>query len=237
MAWDAQYGRATPEDWRPLIDDMTNVQRMVHMAGRVDSVGESEMAERLFREARETYRQTLQDEVNKVGCSGKKVIPPSVGPELSALRDRADWAAASVANTYNLELAKEIKNIRNATPTANRHVYAYRLYNKSGSWDGAYWTRKATEVAQVETMTTVNAATADFYERNKGLVEVIEAYVVPFVAECPVCQEAVAGNPYKSASEIYGLYGLPVHPGCPHMVDSHAKKLTAAECKELWLGI
>lgn len=237
LAWDTQYNdRATPEDWKPVVSGMSKVQKVVHLAGRVDSVGQKEIADRLFKSARETYRQTIQDELNKAGCAGQKTIVPRAGRELSALRERANWAASSIANTYNLKLANEIIRIGNDTPSANRNTYAYRLFNNSDSWDKRYWAEKAQEVAEVESMTTINAGIADFYERNKGLVEVSEAFVVPFVAQCPICQEIVSHNPFRSVEAVYNQYNLPVHIGCPHSVDVHTKKVSASQCKELWVG-
>lgn len=235
--WDSSYEeRATESQWKSVVAKMTDVQKKVHLAGRRDKLDQKDLADRLFRESRETYKQTLQDELNKWGCSGQKAVTPDKGRELSAIRERADWAAESIANTYNFELAKEIVRIGQDTPTANRNVYAYRLYYSKASWDGAYWKEKATQVSQIETMTTVNAATADFYARNGDRLAPT-ANIVPFQAVCPICQELVANNPYKTPDEAYNASVLPVHVGCVHRVEVvPPERLSQSECKSLWAG-
>jgi hypothetical protein len=164
------FERATPADWAKLVQEMSDVQQLVHLTGRMTVFDNQELGNRLFAEARETYRQTLSREAMRLGCKGS-TVPLAAGPELSALRGRADWAAGSVGGTYNLNLAKEIFRIYDETPTANRHVYAHRLYYAPNAWDKRYWADKSTEISQVETMTSVNAATADFYARNGDIAE------------------------------------------------------------------
>jgi len=213
---------------------MSPVQRLVHLTARWTGDDQKRLADKLFAEGRETYRQTLQTQLNAVGCSGTKAVSPSVGPELKAIRDRANFAGDTVGNTYNVEMAREIIRIGQEVPTANRHVYASRLFYRGG-WDGRYWQAKNVQIAQVETMTMVNAATADFWSRNGDLLEG-QAVVRPYAAVCPICIEAVGGNPYKSVDEVYNLYELPVHFGCPHFADPQPKKLNPRECKLLWAG-
>jgi len=213
---------------------MAKVQKMVHLAGRMTVADEADLAERMLGHQAETYRQTLEAEAARLGCPQTAASP--TGDELEALQERADWAAASIAGTYNLNLAKEIRLIGEVTPTANRHVYASRLYYADGAWDREYWMSKAVEVAQVESITVINAAVSDFYAHNDGIISPM-AHVIPYLAICDLCQEMVAGNPYSSVAEVFRLYEIPPHPGCPHQAESlPARRLSAEECALLWMG-
>lgn len=228
--------RATEADWRPLVDAMTDVQRLVHLGGRMDQADRDEFQKRRFDQARETWKQAMQQEVNRWGCAGTKALPPSGGQELSDIKDRTDFAADSVTGTYNLNLAKEIIRIGQDTPTANRHVYAYRLFYTPGGWDARYWAAKEVEVAQNESMVHINAAIEAFYNRNGDLLQP-EANVVPFTAAEEVCQGIVDGNPYRSVQVVYQKFDLPVHPNCPHTAQAVAdKRLSPSVCRELWVG-
>lgn len=229
------HGLATESDWRPLIGQMSQVQKMVHLAARMDRQSRKEYERRLFEEGRETYRQTLQDELHRWGCPEQIALAPEKGPELKAIKDRAVWAARSISDTYNLFLARAILAIGEETPTANRHVYAHRLYGSSG-WDSEYWRVKARLVAEIETMTMVNAGLADFYDRNGDLLTP-EAEVIPLVAVCSICKAMVAGNPHKTIQAVYARYDIPPHPGCPHRPQVVAdRKLKRDECQRLWAG-
>ncbi len=235
--WGLAYpDRATEADWRPLLDEMTDTQRLVHLTARMTADDVTEIGDRLFTEGREAYRESISAEISRWGCTGR-AVGPVAGPELTAIRERADWAATSITGTYNLNLAKEIIRIGADTPTANRNTYAFRLFKASDSWDALYWQRKQTEVAQVETMTMINAATADFYVRNGDMLQPT-ANVIPQMAVCPICQAMVDGNPWPSVDEVYRQFDVPPHLNCPHYVDATPdRRLTADECRQLWVGV
>ena len=230
--------RRTPSDWEPLVAEMSDVQKMVHLTARWTGDDIGEFADRQFGQAKATYEQALTQELRGWGCSGSGVL--GEGPELTAVRERADWASTSVAHTYNYELAKEINRIGEDAPKANRHVYAYRLYHGPGSWDKGYWVSKNDEIAKVESMTMINAAKADFYERNPQLYELQgEAWVIPLDTVCPICESYVSANPYDSMEAGYRQTVLPAHVNCPHFLQimSRERKLQTAECADLWAGI
>lgn len=229
--------RRTTAEWQALLDDMSPVQSLVHMAGRMGADDQERIADQIFDSARTAYRDAIQEEINKWGCAGLSAVVPEAGPELSALRARADWAAESIVGTYNYELAREIVAIGKQVPTANRHVYAYRLFYMEGSWDGGYWQDKATEVAQIETMTAINAAIADFYFRND--LEPQMVMIEPQVAVCDICKAMVDGNPWDSVEEVNRLFVFQPHPGCPHHLDvvSGGQRLSPQQCFDLWVGV
>lgn len=236
--WESVYpdeARAKPSDWQKVVGGMTRVQKLVHLTARWIGDDQAALSKRLFDQGRETYKQGLQSELNKWGCPTVKAVAPAVGSELSAVRERADWAAESVTNTYNLKMAQRIVEIGVEAPKANRHVYAYQLFHGTG-WDADYWTAKSQQVAEIESMTMVNAATADFYARNGDIVQG-DAFILPTAAVCDICKELVDRSPFRSADEVYRQYDLPVHVNCPHFVDVRAKRLTQQECRMLWAGV
>lgn len=228
--------RATEADWQAYVATLTDVQKLVHLSARMDQQARDEFRKRRFDEARQVWKQTLQKELDKWGCAGTKALPPSHGQELNDIADRADFSADSVTNTYNLELAKAIRRIGEEVPTANRYVYAYRLFYSPGGWDHGYWLEKSVQVGQIETMTHINAAVEAFYMRNGDLLEP-EANVIPMETVCDICKEIVAGNPYKDVDTVYRMYDLPAHMGCPHVAQAVAnKRLNPMTCRELWAG-
>jgi hypothetical protein len=234
--WDVAAQRKTQSDVNGVVDGLTSVQRLVHLAGRLTSDDRNELADRLFNDGRQAYRDALQNELSKWGCHGSQAFVPDTGPELTAIRDRADWAAQSVTHTYNYELANAITAVGNEVPTANRHTYAFRLFYQDSSWDKGYWEDKSTQVAQIEMMTVINAAVADFYARNT--LEPASVVITPYFAVCPICKDMVDGNPYDSVDDVVRQYVIPPHVGCPHHITTTAsERLTPRQCETVWAGI
>ena len=219
-----------PRDWHSIFDGMSEVQKKVHLLFRRTEENVEEWREKLLRESRETYEETLREEVRSIGCGDPGPLYLGAGRELRGLNDRAKFASTSIVNTWNWDLANKIVAIRNETPTANRWVYAYRIQQ----WEPQHWAAKGQEIAMTETGWAVNRAKQDFYRHND--VDLEGAEVRPYRTACPVCASYVAGNPYKSMDDGYRKTQLPAHPKCPHYLEAVAKKLTADDCKSLWLG-
>jgi hypothetical protein len=224
--------RRGEEDWRKLVDEMSDVQKLVHLAYRKTADDEEEWADDIFKNNRKTYTDTLDEEAAAWGCHP----PPASltrGPILKAIHDEADESGRSIVGTFNYDLALEIRRIGRETPTANRHVYAYRL--RTWVQERDRW--KLPQITTIETFKTVNRAQDDFYRFNDLPQEGAE--VVPYVTPnmCPICAEYVAGNPYPSMQELLRQCQLPAHPHCPHYGRViPARRLTRQECRELWLG-
>ena len=217
--------------WQPLFNSMTRVQKLVHLAYRRDSTYIREMGDSLFHRLRDAYQETLRREAIAIGCPDPGPVWVNEGPGLSALRQRADWAAESVANTYNYDLAVEIHHIRQETPTANRNVYAFRLLQ----WETERARWKNPQISLTETFWAINYAKEEFHRFN--VIDVSYAEIRPFNTVCPICAELVSANPYPSVAAIFVETLLPVHANCPHY--AHAvvgTKPTTMECKDLWLG-
>ena len=218
-------------DWQSLVKNMTDVQKLVHLAYRWTADEQRVWRDKLFKENRYRYELAIQEEVKVLGCADPGRVQLGQGPELKAVARHAEDSAGSIINTYNYDLARAIAQVAADTPTANRYTYAYRLE----SWIQARSATKDTQIGLTETSWSINQAKRDFYRRNDHLLN--KAEVAPYDTKCPVCAGYVAGNPYKSVEELYRKCTLPAHPKCPHAARViTGQPLTAKECRELWKG-
>jgi hypothetical protein len=225
--------RRTPDEVDAQVEQLTRVQRLVHLAARMTDDDERDLAGHLKRDNVLTYEEALTQLARQHGCH---MAEGHLGNNdvRRDIRDAADWSAASVVNTYNYELARAIRSVGEGAPTANRHVYAYRLFHAPDSWGRGYAAQKAEQVAQFERWQAINLAIGHFYQFNDVGEEYAE--VRPYDTVCPACAEYVAGNPYRSIAELYRRTILPAHLGCPHYGAAVGGRVASGECEELWLG-
>jgi hypothetical protein len=218
-----------------VVGDMSQVQKLVYLAGQMDSFEAGEWADEVFDMRRHAYESAIEAELALYGCGGKAYA--TTGPELRKMRQEANTVGAGIANTYNYWLAREIVAIGEDTPTANRHVYAHRLFYAEDNWAGSYWAGKQEVIGATETASGANWGLESFYRNNGGSLDDGGAEVVPYPTVCPVCASYVEGNPYKSMEDLYNKCMLPAHPHCPHFgTPIDPKRLSAGECAELWRG-
>jgi hypothetical protein len=218
--------RQVPRDWRSLVDGFTPVQKLVHLAMRLDDFEVDRIKGQLLRTGRMAYENELTAQARLVGCKSRRGQLTS-GPSLSALNDLYLQHATGIVNTYNYDLAGAILAIRSEVPTANRHVYARRLQG----WDSR---RKAWKNPQVEQSTTGYAramAQRDFHRYNN-----IDGVAVlrPEAAACPVCAGWVARGEVNV--RVAANNPPPYHPNCPHLWRVRPGRVPAGECADLWMG-
>ena len=60
-----------PLDWQAVVEKMTNVQRMVHLAMRYDVYDEERIRSDLLKERRRAYEDELTIQAGRVGCPGR----------------------------------------------------------------------------------------------------------------------------------------------------------------------
>lgn len=226
----AEKGLKERRNWRAVVDQMTDVQKLAHLAGRWIEDDVDTWRKRIFASGRAVYEETIREEVKALGCMDPGRVILQEGAEVKELSSRAQWAAESIVNTYNYDLAQQILQIAKDAPRANRHVYGSRIW----TWHEARKPQKAQQVQMVEQAWAMNRAKEAFHQYNAILAQ---AEVFPYPTVCPVCAEYVAGNPYSSMDELYRRCELPRHAGCPHhgrpLLD---RKLTREECAGLWIG-
>ena len=214
-------------DWRVVVDEASNVMRLVHLAGRKDPFDVEEMRGRLLKRRQQLYEDELAVQAGRVGCPNRRGRL-TTGPSLKALDDQSRADAESIINTYNYDLALAIQHIRQEVPTANRHVYSYRLRN---TWEPKRVAWKDKQIAQHTEGQARALAQQDFIRFNA-----IEGYAVlePKEAVCPVCQGWVTRGQVRMRVAMNNP--PPYHPSCPHGWRTEPDKLAKSECPNLWMG-
>lgn len=213
-------------NWEPLVNGMTNVQKMVHLAMRYDSYDADRIRVELLRQRRLCYEQELTDQAARLGCPGR-VGRLGNGDILSELNDTSREDGQSIANTYNYDLAIAIQNIGVEHPRANRTVYAAQLRQ----WEQARAKYKNPQIQQYTEVSARSRAQQDFYTYN---VATGYALLVPEQAVCPVCLGWLDRGPvplYVAEADP-----PPYHANCPHRWKVIPGKVSEEECALLWMG-
>lgn len=208
---------------RVTFDDLSDVGRLVYLMFQKTPADIEGLAEELFREGRRTAEEALLQEAQAVGC-GVLSVHLTSGELLSWVRERADWAAGKICDTYNSDLINAIYRIIQETPTANRWVIAYRLQ----SWEAQRQGWKTGQIATTEAFVISNEAKMRFYEMNK--VTEPEAWF-GYSLQCEVCQGIAKKNPHTLAEAE--AIGLP-HINC--LDQWHIRGGEMVDCADLWLG-
>lgn len=214
-------------DWRAAVNNLSDVGRLVHLAGRMDGVDEEQIRTELLRIRRTSYESELSIQAGRVGCPGRSGML-TAGPSLSALNEMSVRDAGSMVNTYNYTLATRIQAVRDETPTANRHVYAYRI----SGFMNAKVTDKSSVSAGYADSTARSMAQQDFYSFNSASMGT--AQLEPRAAVCPICRG------WSNRGEVLMPVALnnppPYHPRCPHFWRTNPQKVARDECPNLWMG-
>ena len=214
-------------DWHVLVDAMTNVQKLVHLAMRYDMVDQERIRGELLRVRRLAYEDELNIQAASVGCAGRKARLGN-SPILSALNGMSERDAASIVNTYNYDLPIATRNIGIEVPRVNRYTYAARLR----TWEAARSKWKTPQIEQFTELSARALAQVDFYKYNGELMGV--ARLEPRAAVCPICQGWIdrGGVPVRVAINN----PPPYHPRCPHLFHITPKQVAKSECPLLWMG-
>ncbi len=141
----------------------------VHLALSVDTVGRKERADLLYQQARSLYDKALTEAIAEVGCSGPGHL--SGGAELSALKKRAEWSAASIAKTYNKDLLTMVEaaeadwvDVHGSKKGMTRLWLAKTVRPAIQERDA--W--KETQIGVTEQTWVNDKATQDFLARNRN---------------------------------------------------------------------
>ncbi len=224
------------------VDYPSPVQALIGQLFGFSPQDEAKLADQLFEESVDDYAATLVGEAQMAGYPVSFVSVKDV-QVLDRLRQRAEFAAQSIARTYNEELKRQIVRIAEDNPRANRRAYARQLED----WDKGRMQRKVEEVAVTEQGWAMHEAKRDFAANNPGLTGI--ARVMPEVASEPICEQllGLGEMPLEDGLRL----SLPAHPHCVHWLeiawacDMSARKawaepyITKVECPtadQLWLG-
>jgi len=209
------------------------MQTMVHLAFWKDSYDRKQLADEINWRAREHYEAVLGNQMRAVGCDPARVRLEE-NSELSVLRERSDWAAASIVDTYNRDLRTATNRIvdqwvaeKGSLKGLNRNILAYRV--REWSVDRAEW--KDRQIVITEATAMAHRAASQFLHYNGIGADV---WIVPVTAVCEICQALVDGSPYTP--EQARMLNLPAHPGCPHALKAIVDPDTVPPCADVWRG-
>lgn len=192
------------------------------------------LQEHLFTQAKGDFAAAMREQLRQVEFD-VGAVEVTDRRMLARLNERAAFAARSIAVTHERQLVAEIRRIAEATPKANRRLFAKRL---------AEWERKRNVWHLPSVAVTEMATTQDLVAREFIAMNNVEgrARVTPDTAAEPVCQELVDRGwmPLSEATAI----GLPVHVGCPHSLEIQIEQQSIAPLTEfepgttpgLWVG-
>lgn len=216
-----------PRDWRPIVEDFTRVQRLVHLSWRLQPEDAVDVQQQIFGQKRRAYEDQLATEAAAVGCAGRKGVSSPV--TLSRMMEESREEALGIINTYNYDAAVAIRNIYTETPTANRNVYAKRL----ADWEEIRADWKSKQILLWDTTKWQDQATVDFLANNPELADGYAIVQPQSTAVCDVCRYWVGQGkvPINRMEE----QRFPVHVNCPHTWDVHYKG-KADDCSKLWVG-
>lgn len=205
---------------------MPDVQKLVHLAYRRDSVDIEQRRAQLLRVAQRAYESELTAMAARVGCPDRR---GRVGawPTLTMLNDQALTWAEGIANTYNYDVAIAIIGIGQANPRANRHTYAAGLRE----WEAARQDWKEPQI-QEYTNNWARARAQEDFKRYNGTLGTAE--LVPKSAVCPICAGIIARGKIPLREALND--SPPYHANCPHSWLVNADRVPREQCPLLWMG-
>lgn len=213
-------------NWHEQFDEMTRVQKLVHLAKRyaIDEIATVKAA--LMRLQRRAYEAEITIQAQHAGCDRQGHLTNEFimsDLELSA-RDNSE----DIANTYNYDLAIAIQKLSHQNPRGNRHYYAFHL----GVWEVARDEWKVKQIQQFESNTARALAMKHFSQRNRDIMGT--AKLVPKKAVCPICIGWVERGVVPLRVAVNNP--PPYHVNCPHRWHTVLDKIPAELCRELWIG-
>jgi hypothetical protein len=201
------------------------LKRRLMVAFEYSTPDERTLTESIYRQRAEAWQGALTEQARTLG-SGRQGKAPSGGDQRYLLGEsRKD--AASIRQTFNRDLGRQIEKLYAANPDGNRQYYVDALTqwaDERAAWKDyqitLYNNKTARHYAQ-QRFRQENATRAARY-RAKGPAPVCNDCAAAFAAGV-VGQAFVNANPF------------PFHPGCPHEWQIIEMGAWVA-LDELWVG-
>jgi hypothetical protein len=224
--WNEAVLQDKQRNWPAVVENMTNVQRLVHLAMRQGPEDETRIRNEVLEARRRAYVSEMTILAKRVGCSNRSG-KLTTGPTLSDFSDDSQEDGESIVNTYNYDLAHAILNIAQEVPTANRHTYVSRLR----SWESERSVWKSKQITLNTDGLARQRAIDDFGRFND--IEGV-AVLKPDGAAEEICQgwQARGEVPLREATRN----PPPYHLNCPHYWEPILNRVSRQECQELWVG-
>lgn len=209
----------------PDISALSNVQRLVHLAVRHDSVQQDAIRAELTKARARAYNDELAIQARRAGCNRSGEM--ETGPTLTELNEISKADAESFSKSYNDDLTKAIIQIREDVPRANRNTYVSRLT----TWEGE---RAQSKSGPLAAWTEASARSLAFEQWHKNNKVEGTATLEPEEAVCPVCLGWI--NRGEVSLKIASGNPPPYHPNCEHSWLAEPEKIDPTDCAEIWMG-
>lgn len=211
-------------DPQSITEQMTTVQRFVYIIVQGTDMDEAVLAAELTMKRIRAYEDELTIQAAAVGCTGRagRLTNDMIQRDI---RDKSREDAISILNTYDYDIAREIRAIAKRRIRANRYIYAYHLraYMKRRQ----VWKRK--QIAEYTDNWARSKAQHDFVAVNRAMGM---ATLEPRTAVCPVCKGVILRG--KIPLQRAMAFSPPYHVNCPHVFDITYDG--PYDCAKLWMG-
>lgn len=224
--WNEALAQDKAREWQPVVDDMTNVQKLVHLAMRRGADDVEEIRAQLLEARRRSYVDEITILAKRAGCAGQSGRLTR-GETLTDFSNDSEEDGESIVNTYNFDMAHAILNIAKDVPTANRATYVSRLTIWEA--DRAGW--KANQIMLNTDGLARQRAILDFRQFND--IDGV-AILKPDGAKEEICQGWQKRGEVPLAEAIRNA--PPYHISCPHYWETILGKISREECQDLWVG-
>jgi len=186
---------------------------------------EAALAAQIERQRSTAWVTALEEEARKVGVRAR-ANAPRLG-DLQYLRGLSQQDAASIVNTYNRDLEKQIRALFTENRRGNRQFYISRLeawYSKRAAW-------KDRQIALMNEKTARAYATQRFREMN-----LIGRATYRFEGPAPVCPDcADMFSMGEVEQQVVDTNPAPIHVNCPHSWAATKYQLGVSR-GDLWVG-
>jgi len=211
-----------PLEWEPLLQNMSEAQRLIHERARLDSVDVQRMSAELLALRRQAFNDELLLQAEALGYPDQR---GNLTDEylLAELEAQSEEDAKSIANTFNYFLAVGLLAL--LFPTVKDYERWFL------QWSAEYWAQKDPVIVQIAAGTAAALAQQAFYQRNRvgG-----SAKLQPRTAVCPVCLGWIA----RGLVPLFVALNNPppYHPRCPHYWEIRPERAAAPSLADLWMG-
>src|SRR3990172_5408923 len=190
----------------PTEAELTRLQRVMRLAYMMQPEDEAALAAQIERQRSTAWVTALEEEARKVNVRAR-ANAPRLG-DLQYLRGLSQQDAASIVNTYNRDLEKQIRALFTENRRGNRQFYISRLeqwYDKRAAW-------KDRQIALMNEKSARYYATQRFREMN-----LIGRATYVFSGPAPACDDCIAEFAAGHVDrEHVDEHPAPLHPNCPH---------------------
>lgn len=204
----------------------TRLLQILRLLYHQTDADQAQIEAQLIAARQRAWMTAIQQEARRWGWAGPVQAPRREDLEWIRLESKRD--AASIANTWNRDVDRQLDRLYAQNPRGNR--FYYRKHMEAWAAERDVW--KSRQIATQTEMSTANYAIRRFEEMN-GLRGGLKIFTGP----PPVCGDcvnlyALGPVPQRTAD----LYPCPRHIGCTHSWVTVAGSVSKPDPRDLWVG-